>query len=418
MDTYQINYSQKWLLNSKLLIFGVGTLFVVLILFGCKSVSIEPIDNQVVEAMPKYDYLDKSKIPFELLSAKANMGKAVKANDKTVLSYEVEITNAYHNSIFISKVEVIDYETNIVIETFDSTYLVIHLLRPGVRSFDDVLEMKTSSFGVANLWLELDGTEIPANIFHRVSFKLIDDDGELQEASTDLTLVKFPEQTNLKIGLPFRKGKWFYIADAHRDVRLITEGVPTFPQRYAIDWVALTNQSKLVLDSTKTIEAFKTYQEDLLAVSDATVVFVKDNIPENDPFGNRLVVQITRETVGGNYVVLDIGNGIYAFYGHLVPGSLTVKIGDKVKKGDVIGKLGNSGNSHGPHLHFHLETKSKYPLGGEGVPFIFDNFKQLACYEDDEIISILSFSNTPLPIERESIYRTNQLPIGNGVIQF
>lgn len=266
--------------------------------------------------------------------------------------------------------------------------------------------------------MELEETEIPEHIFHRVSFKLKDRQGVLQETSTDLALVEFPEQTTIKIGLPFRKGKWFYIADAHRDVRLITEGNPTFPQRYAIDWAALTDQNKFELDSSKTMEAFKTYQQDLLAVSDGKVVFVKDSIPENDPFGDKLAVQITRETVGGNYVVLDIGNGIYAFYAHLIPGSLTVKVGDHVKQGDLIGKLGNSGNSNGPHLHFHLETKSKYPLGGEGVPYVFEQFKQLAYYEDDKIDSILSFSNVLLPLNETSINRSNQLPIGNGVVEF
>jgi murein DD-endopeptidase MepM/ murein hydrolase activator NlpD len=83
-----------------------------------------------------------------------------------------------------------------------------------------------------------------------------------------------------------------------------------------------------------------------------------------------MAVRITRETVAGNYIVIDIGNDVYAVYGHLIPMSLKVKVGDKVKKGQVIGLIGNSGNSDCPHLHFHLESKSNAFFGGEGIPYL------------------------------------------------
>ena len=66
------------------------------------------------------------------------------------------------------------------------------------------------------------------------------------------------------------------------------------------------------------------------------------------------MVPITLETVGGNNVIMEIGDGLYAFYAHLQPGSLRVKVGDKVRRGQVLGLLGNSGNSSEPHLHFHI----------------------------------------------------------------
>jgi hypothetical protein len=79
------------------------------------------------------------------------------------------------------------------------------------------------------------------------------------------------------------------------------------------------------------------------------------------------------ETVGGNYVVVDIGGGHFAFYAHLQPGSLTVKVGDRVRQGQVLGLLGNSGNSDFPHLHFHL-TDSPSPLASDGLPYEFTSF--------------------------------------------
>ncbi|MBL8207092.1 MAG: M23 family metallopeptidase, partial [Blastocatellia bacterium] len=78
--------------------------------------------------------------------------------------------------------------------------------------------------------------------------------------------------------------------------------------------------------------------------------------------------------IGGNHVILDLGNGRYAFDTHLQPGSLRVKVGDKVKVGQVLGLVGNSGNSTEPHLHFHLSDANS-PLGSEGLPYVFASFE-------------------------------------------
>jgi murein DD-endopeptidase MepM/ murein hydrolase activator NlpD len=112
---------------------------------------------------------------------------------------------------------------------------------------------------------------------------------------------------------------------------------------------------------------YSAYGSEVLAVADAVVAAIKDGIPENVPGPTSRAVPITSETVGGNFVVLDLG-GQFAFYAHLQPGSLRVKSGDRVTRGQVIGLLGNSGNSTEPHLHFHVSTGVS-PLGSEGLPY-------------------------------------------------
>ena len=82
------------------------------------------------------------------------------------------------------------------------------------------------------------------------------------------------------------------------------------------------------------------------------------------------------ETVGGNHVIISLPNGHYAFYAHLQPGSIRVKPGEHVRRGQVLGLLGNSGNSDAPHLHFHISNGNS-PMGSEGVPFLFDSFQVL-----------------------------------------
>lgn len=66
----------------------------------------------------------------------------------------------------------------------------------------------------------------------------------------------------------------------------------------------------------------------------------------------------------GNYVMIEHNDGSYTLYAHLAQNSITVLAGDIVKQGQVIGKLGNSGSSTGPHLHFEVikDGTKKYPL--------------------------------------------------------
>jgi murein DD-endopeptidase MepM/ murein hydrolase activator NlpD len=141
-------------------------------------------------------------------------------------------------------------------------------------------------------------------------------------------------------------------------------------------------------------------------VADGIVAATKDSIPENVPGANSRAVPITLETVGGNHVIVDMGNGRYAFYAHLQPGSLRVKKGDRVRRGQVLGLVGNSGNSTEPHLHFHL-SDSPSPLGSEGVPYVHEQFEVVG-----RCRSMMQCSTAP----SETLRR--QIPTGKMVIRF
>ena len=79
---------------------------------------------------------------------------------------------------------------------------------------------------------------------------------------------------------------------------------------------------------------------------------------------------MTMENLTGNSLVLDLGESRYALYGHLQAG-VRVKVGDHVRAGQVLGLLGNSGESTGPHLHFGLMDGDAM-LTGDGIPYVFD----------------------------------------------
>lgn len=114
-------------------------------------------------------------------------------------------------------------------------------------------------------------------------------------------------------------------------------------------------------------ENYYAYGTPLMAVADGVTAATKDSIPQSVPGANSRAVPITMTTVGGNYVAIDIGHGRYALYAHLQPGSLRVKAGDRVKRGQVIALLGNSGNSTEPHVHFQIADGPTF-LSSEGIP--------------------------------------------------
>ncbi|MFI9190571.1 M23 family metallopeptidase [Streptomyces californicus] len=126
--------------------------------------------------------------------------------------------------------------------------------------------------------------------------------------------------------------------------------------------------------------AFPAFGAPLLAVADATVVVAsdgqRDHLSRNSlpALAYLMLAEATVRSIAGahriigNHVILDLGGGTYAVYAHLRRGSLRVRAGDRVRAGQEIGHVGNSGNTTEPHLHFHL-MDGPDPDAARGVPF-------------------------------------------------
>jgi len=125
------------------------------------------------------------------------------------------------------------------------------------------------------------------------------------------------------------------------------------------------------------VRSYYSYGKTVLAVADGRVVTARDGLPDNIPgHGESFhpAVPISLETVAGNTITLDLGSGQFAYYMHLQPGSLRVKEGDRVRRGQVVARIGASGDAREPHLHFEVTTSSKL-LAGEGVPYLIDRYR-------------------------------------------
>ncbi|MFL6710079.1 MAG: M23 family metallopeptidase [Massilia sp.] len=125
------------------------------------------------------------------------------------------------------------------------------------------------------------------------------------------------------------------------------------------------------------LRAYYAYGEKVLAVADAKVVAARDGFPDNIPktgAGFETSVPITPATIGGNEVILDLGHGQFAAYFHLQPGSVKLKPGDRVRRGQLIGRIGNSGDARWPHLHFQLTDRPDV-MASEGLPQVFESYR-------------------------------------------
>ena len=165
----------------------------------------------------------------------------------------------------------------------------------------------------------------------------------------------------------------------HRRSILIINGNTQLSERFAIDFIKY-GSAGLFNGNELSNQSYYSYGQKILAVGDGTVIRTLDNIQENIP--GIYPSPTTVDNAGGNFVILKLDSNHYAFYAHMIPGSIRVKKGDRVQTGQVIGLLGNSGNSNAPHLHFQISDRpfAIYPetqpnaLNAQGIPWVINRF--------------------------------------------
>ena len=209
-------------------------------------------------------------------------------------------------------------------------------------------------------------------------------EGRTVETSASLPINSAMSKTEFRFPM---SGQWFSAVGptphtAHRWA---------LPEEFAFDIVGLGDGTRSYSGSGTAFEDYHAYGADILAAADGKVVAVKADVAEDpttlrqpgetvEAYGERVgayqmqLVASDINSIAGNYIAIDHGNGEFSFYAHLKPGSITVKIGDVVKSGQAMAQLGSSGNSTEPHLHFQVCDRPE-PLACAGIPVNFTNIE-------------------------------------------
>lgn len=158
-------------------------------------------------------------------------------------------------------------------------------------------------------------------------------------------------------------------------------------QEFAFDVVGQSDVKSLALESKPNhISNYYIYHKNVMAIGDGIVIDVGDKFRESmmsnpnnysDEYMANLFKKLIPEIGGinaacGNYVTIDHENGEFSFYAHLSENTICVKKGERIKQGTIIGKVGNTGNSTDPHLHFQLMDCPNM-LEANGLPIMFQN---------------------------------------------
>jgi hypothetical protein len=305
---------------------------------------------------------------------------AFKSGGKWHLAYELHIANMDKWNYAFTDIDVIaDGAPDKVLANFSGSTLADAFTLPGVGKTDAAgpATLRAGEEGVMYLWLTADSLDaIPSAVQTRIKMKI----GDYPEAMTAITpAVPVDKKPVVVIASPL-DGTNLVAANgpsntsAHRRALIPVNGHAYISQRYAIDWVEAYPDGKTFQGDAADNKNYKIYGSEIHSVADGVVTEIKDGIPQNVPNAEKYVVPITLETIGGNHVIVDIGGGRFAFYAHMQPGSLRVKVGDHVKTGDVLGLVGNTGNSSEPHLHFDICDASSM-LACEGLPYAFASFE-------------------------------------------
>jgi hypothetical protein len=288
---------------------------------------------------------------------------------RTYLMYELYLTNFSGSTIELRRIEVLDAEepAGKPLAVFEREQ-IDSLLQTNVR------QVNAGATIVAFMQVAFDTR---AGLPNRVRHRVLAADSSVEGAAADT------HHNELKVLVPPLRGAAWRAYDGpsndrdnhHRRGLLVLDGRPSISRRYATDWF-LTKEGVSFQGDERDRRSYYSYGQPVLAVASGTVVVARDGMPDNVPGPAddfQRAVPMTLETVTGNTVVLDLGGGQFAHYYHLQPGSLRVKTGDRVRSGEVLARIGVSGDPNVPHLHFEVTTSSK-PLAGEGVPYVIDQY--------------------------------------------
>jgi Peptidase family M23 len=356
---------------------------------------------------------------------------AVRGTDGRLhIAYELVLTGATPFAVDVEQVEVRDAKTDRVLlslggEALSSRMNPVGGAPAGVAPPPTTL---IDPSGSAVIWLDVvvrRKAGLPRVLEHRIVSSTRPPAGEQSIRFTSLVgRVPLRSRPPLKLGPPVRSGIWGAGEGCcdnpthHRRGLLVVDGNQVVPQRFAIDWMRLDEQHRAWVGDPARLSSYLSYGQPLIAAAAGRVVEARRGFADQTPPDNP--TPPTFVDLPGNHVTLRVGPGIYLLYAHMKPGSVRVRVGERVRRGQLLGKLGNSGNSATPHLH--LQVQATRSFASDGLPFVFRRFRFLGQITSpdlsDEILGLRSNGQLPFAPASDPATRRHQMPLDRSVVRF
>lgn len=262
------------------------------------------------------------------------------------------------------------------------------------------------------------GQRTPRRLVHRLRLSSQLDDAAPSAVAFTGAPTAVVTHAPIVIAPPLRGSRWVAatgccVLNEHRGAILPVNGALFAAQRFAADFVQLTPDNRLFAGPIGDYASYRYYGAQVYSVAAGRVARVENGLPQQVP--GQFPVGTTAQNAGGDYIVVRIAPRRYAFYGHLQPDSIKLRVGDTVTRGEPIALLGDSGHSQAPHLHFHV-MDGPSPLASNGLPYEFTRFTGQGVVTDESTLA----SGDPQPVDPAALVgvHRDQLPLNDQILSF
>ncbi|RYZ16459.1 MAG: M23 family metallopeptidase, partial [Chitinophagaceae bacterium] len=305
-------------------------------------------------------YADNPRTPLEATFLTAPRLAELEAG--RYLVYELQLVNFIRQPLLLDGLEVSSSPAAATVRTRISGEQLRNSLRNmGAQNDSMALQLEYGSRSTLFIWLPVPAGTLPTTLYHRLLI------GGSRKYALTLAPLAVPKRATILLLDPPLRGTWVTAQgsdpglaskEGHNKLLYPYGGAVRVPQRFAYDWAMLGADGKAYHGDSTRNENYAGFGAPVYAVADGIVVDAQEDVPENVP--PLMTVPRTAKNVTGNFIVLSLKNGMTVFYGHLQTNSLTVRKGQAVRKGQIIARVGNTGNSSGAHLHFQVNAGNHF----------------------------------------------------------
>lgn len=340
------------------------------------------------------------------------------------LYYELDVGNFYADTgtLKLNAVSVYADSGAAPLAAFTGESLAALLLPGKTLEADGGLAIKGGAHALLLIDVPLPASaKPPLGLRHKLVFSTAK--GETQTAD-DIPVAVDPT-TPVVLGPPLRGGSWLvdegpgYAQSHHWGSVIAQNGRLTIPQRHAVDFFGLDAHGHAVRVPIEKlaesgVEDWAGWNAEVLAVADGVVRDMRDGMADRKPLSpQEQPEELTARTLYGNFIVLEVAPGVFVHYAHLRQGSVRVKLGERVRRGAPLARLGLTGGAGAPHLHFHVADKASF-ADAQGLPFVFDAYTPVGHTTESEALN----NGSTITMSPQAMRQRRHMPVNGDIIGF